>query len=277
MGDNFWETVSDEKADSAPVPNSLNPGVTERESPQKMDQLWAAPASENHQPVEVKESNQWSELEKEEGESWQGSDHDQAWVDDMGEGAAVWASIGLSLAFTVVLFAGIFFGTLLASGTFEDHSMKDMPQVEARLLEMSSYTETSCSEDGGCSDTLYVEALLVLHCTNEEGDTWVCGPEKSEGSFPFYFTYDSGFFEPVPAEHMDESAEQETHTVAYDPMDPTRVDLQPGFQFNFEWAIPVFFVLCAGFGVGRSIHRSDYSLKDGYSNLYGLMTGKVEV
>ena len=276
MGDNFWDAVSDKKEEGA-APESLNPGVSERDSPQKMDQLWAANASENQPSQEMKEGAQWSELEKEEGGSWQGSDHDQAWVDDMGEGAAVWASIGLSLAFTVVLFAGIFFGTLLASGTFEDHSMKDMPQVEARLLEMSSYTETSCSEDGGCSDTLYVEALLVLHCTNEEGDTWVCGPEKSEGSFPFYFTYDSGFFEPVPAEHMDESAEQETHTVAYDPMDPTRVDLQPGFQFNFEWAIPVFFVLCAGFGVGRSIHRSDYSLKDGYNNLYGLMTGKVEV
>jgi hypothetical protein len=242
-----------------------------------MDQLWDAPASEIQPSPEVKEGSQWSELEKEDGEASQGSGNTQAWFDDKEADAGIWASIGLSLAFTVVIFAGIFFVTLLASGTFEDHSMKDMPQVEARLLEMSSYTDTICNEDGGCSDTLYVEALLVLHCTNEEGDTWACGPEKSERSFPFYFTYDSGFFEPVPAEHMDESAEQDTHTVAYDPMDPTRVDLQPGFQFNFEWAIPVFFVLCAGFAVGRAIHRSDYRLKEGYINLYKLMTGKIRV
>ncbi|MDA8818628.1 hypothetical protein N9N11_02495, partial [Candidatus Poseidoniales archaeon] len=184
---------------------------------------------------------------------------------------------GLSLAFTAVLIAGIFFVTLLVSGTLEDHSMKDMPQVEATLLEMNSYTETSCSDDGGCTDTLYVEALLVLHCANEEGDTWACGPEKSEASFPFYFRYDSGFFEPVPAEHMDQSEYQETHTVAYDPMDPTRVDLQPGFQFNFEWAIPVFMVLVASFVVGRALYRSDSSIKDGYSNLFKLATGKIGI
>jgi hypothetical protein len=276
MGDNFWDVVSDKKED-APAPESLNPEVSERDSPQKMDQLWDAPASEIQPSPEVKKGSQWSELEKEDGEASQGSGNTQAWFDDKEADAGIWASIGLSLAFTVVIFAGIFFVTLLASGTFEDHSMKDMPQVEARLLEMSSYTDTICNEDGGCSDTLYVEALLVLHCTNEEGDTWACGPEKSERSFPFYFTYDSGFFEPVPAEHMDESAEQDTHTVAYDPMDPTRVDLQPGFQFNFEWAIPVFFVLCAGFAVGRAIHRSDYRLKEGYINLYKLMTGKIRV
>lgn len=276
MGDNFWDVVSDKKED-APAPESLNPEVSERDLPQKMDQLWDAPASEIQPSPEVKEGSQWSELEKEDGEASQGSGNTQAWFDDKEADAGIWASIGLSLAFTVVIFAGIFFVTLLASGTFEDHSMKDMPQVEARLLEMSSYTDTICNEDGGCSDTLYVEALLVLHCTNEEGDTWACGPEKSERSFPFYFTYDSGFFEPVPAEHMDESAEQDTHTVAYDPMDPTRVDLQPGFQFNFEWAIPVFFVLCAGFAVGRAIHRSDYRLKEGYINLYKLMTGKIRV
>ena len=276
MGDNFWDVVSDKKED-APAPESLNPEVSERDSPQKMDQLWGAPTFEIQPSPEVKEGSQWSELEKEDGEDSQGSGNTQAWFDDKEADAGIWASIGLSLAFTVVIFAGIFFVTLLASGTFEDHSMKDMPQVEARLLEMSSYTDTICNEDGGCSDTLYVEALLVLHCTNEEGDTWACGPEKSERSFPFYFTYDSGFFEPVPAEHMDESAEQDTHTVAYDPMDPTRVDLQPGFQFNFEWAIPVFFVLCAGFAVGRAIHRSDYRLKEGYINLYKLMTGKIRV
>jgi len=276
MGDNFWDTVSDKKDDGG-APDSPNPEVSERDSPQKMDQLWVPPASDNQPSQEMKEGAQWSELEKEDGGASQGSGKTQVWFDDKEAGAGIWASIGLSLAFTVVIFAGIFFVTLLASGTFEDHSMKDMPQVEARLLEMSSYTETTCSEDGGCSDTLYVEALLVLHCTEEAGSTWACGPEKSERSFPFYFTYDSGFFEPVPAEHMDESAEQDTHTVAYDPMDPTRVDLQPGFQFNFEWAIPVFFVLCAGFAVGRAIHRSDYRLKEGYINLYKLMTGKIRV
>ncbi|MBT5122360.1 MAG: hypothetical protein HOM38_06510 [Euryarchaeota archaeon] len=224
----------------------------------------------------MKEGSQWSELEKEEVEPSWGGQHDSV-RDDVEISSEVWKSIGLSLAFTAVLIAGIFFVTLLVSGTLEDHSMKDMPQVEATLLEMNSYTETSCSDDGGCTDTLYVEALLVLHCANEEGDTWACGPEKSETSFPFYFRYDSGFFEPVPAEHMDQSEYQETHTVAYDPMDPTRVDLQPGFQFNFEWAIPVFMVLVASFVVGRALYRSDSSLKDGYSNLFKLATGKIGI
>lgn len=276
MGDNFWDTVSDKKEEDAPAPDSLNPGVPERDSPQKIDQLWTAPASENLPSQEMKEGSQWSELEKEEVESSWGGQHDSV-RDDVEISSEVWKSIGLSLAFTAVLIAGIFFVTLLVSGTLEDHSMKDMPQVEATLLEMNSYTETSCSDDGGCTDTLYVEALLVLHCANEEGDTWACGPEKSEASFPFYFRYDSGFFEPVPAEHMDQSEYQETHTVAYDPMDPTRVDLQPGFQFNFEWAIPVFMVLVASFVVGRALYRSDSSIKDGYSNLFKLATGKIGI
>ena len=276
MGDNFWDAVSDKKEEGA-APESLNPGVSERDSPQKMDQLWAANASENQPSQEMKEGAQWSELEKEEGESSSEKEHEGAWHDGVKMSSKVKNSIGRTIAFTIILFAGIFFVTLLASGTFEDHSMKDMPQVEARLLEMSSYTETSCNEDGGCSDTLYVEALLVLHCTERAESIWACGPEKSERSFPFYFTYDSGFFEPVPAQHMDKSAEQETHTVAYDPMDPTRVDLQPGFQFNFEWLMPVLALLFAGFFVGRSIHRSDYSLKDGYNNLYRLMTGKIGI
>ncbi|MDA8550449.1 hypothetical protein N9K65_00420 [Candidatus Poseidoniales archaeon] len=276
MGDNFWDTVSDKKEEGAPAPDSQNPGVPERDSPQKIDQLPAAPASENLPSQEMKEGSQWSELEKEEVDPSWGNQHDSI-RDDVEISSEVWKSIGLSLAFTAVLIAGIFFVTLLVSGTLEDHSMKDMPQVEATLLEMNSYTETSCSDDGGCTDTLYVEALLVLHCANEEGDTWACGPEKSETSFPFYFRYDSGFFEPVPAEHMDQSEYQETHTVAYDPMDPTRVDLQPGFQFNFEWAIPVFMVLVASFVVGRALYRSDSSLKDGYSNLFKLATGKIGI
>ena len=276
MGDNFWDTVSDKKEEGTPAPDSLNPGVPERDSPQKIDQLPAASASENLPSQEMKEGSQWSELEKEEVEPSWGCQHDSV-RDDVEISSEVWKSIGLSLAFTAVLIAGIFFVTLLVSGTLEDHSMKDMPQVEATLLEMNSYTETSCSDDGGCTDTLYVEALLVLHCANEEGDTWACGPEKSEASFPFYFRYDSGFFEPVPAEHMDQSEYQETHTVAYDPMDPTRVDLQPGFQFNFEWAIPVFMVLVASFVVGRALYRSDSSLKDGYSNLFKLATGKIGI
>ncbi|MDB0004727.1 hypothetical protein N9E21_02530 [Candidatus Poseidoniaceae archaeon] len=276
MGDNFWDTVSDKKEEGTSAPDSLNPGVPERDSPQKIDQLPAAPASENLPSQEMKEGSQWSELEKEEVDPSWGSQHDPV-RDDVEISSEVWKSIGLSLAFTAVLIAGIFFVTLLVSGTLEDHSMKDMPQVEATLLEMNSYTETSCSDDGGCTDTLYVEALLVLHCANEEGDTWACGPEKSEASFPFYFRYDSGFFEPVPAEHMDQSEYQETHTVAYDPMDPTRVDLQPGFQFNFEWAIPVFMVLVASFVVGRALYRSDSSIKDGYSNLFKLATGKLGI
>lgn len=276
MGDNFWDTVSDKKEEGTPAPDSLNPGVPERDSPQKIDQLPAAPASENLPSQEMKEGSQWSELEKEEVDHSWGGQHDSV-RDDVEISSEVWKSIGLSLAFTAVLIAGIFFVTLLVSGTLEDHSMKDMPQVEATLLEMNSYTETSCSDDGGCTDTLYVEALLVLHCANEEGDTWACGPEKSEASFPFYFRYDSGFFEPVPAEHMDQSEYQETHTVAYDPMDPTRVDLQPGFQFNFEWAIPVFMVLVASFVVGRALYRSDSSIKDGYSNLFKLATGKIGI
>ena len=276
MGDNFWDTVSDKKEEGTPAPDSLNPGVPERDSPQKIDQLPAAPASENLPSQEMKEGSQWSELEKEEVDPSWGGQHDSV-RDDVEISSEVWKSIGLSLAFTAVLIAGIFFVPLLVSGTLEDHSMKDMPQVEATLLEMNSYTETSCSDDGGCTDTLYVEALLVLHCANEEGDTWACGPEKSEASFPFYFRYDSGFFEPVPAEHMDQSEYQETHTVAYDPMDPTRVDLQPGFQFNFEWAIPVFMVLVASFVVGRALYRSDSSIKDGYSNLFKLATGKIGI
>ena len=276
MGDNFWDTVSDKKEEGTPAPDSLNPGVPERDSPQKIDQLWTAPESENLTSQEMKEGSQWSELEKEEVDPSWGGQHDSVRV-DVEISSEVWKSIGLSLAFTAVLIAGIFFVTLLVSGTLEDHSMKDMPQVEATLLEMNSYTETSCSDDGGCTDTLYVEALLVLHCANEEGDTWACGPEKSEASFPFYFRYDSGFFEPVPAEHMDQSEYQETHTVAYDPMDPTRVDLQPGFQFNFEWAIPVFMVLVACFVVGRALYRSDSSIKDGYSNLFKLATGKIGI
>ena len=275
MGDNFWDTVSDKKEESS-APDSVNPGVQERDSPQKMDHMWTAPAPENMPSQEMKEGSQWSELEKEGDESSWKDLHDQA-RHDLEVSSEVWKSIGLSLAFTAVLIAGIFFVTLLVSGTLEDHSMKDMPQVEATLLEMNSYTETSCSDDGGCTDTLYVEALLVLHCANEEGDTWACGPEKSENSFPFYFRYDSGFFEPVPAEHMDESEYQETHTVAYDPMDPTRVDLQPGFQFNIEWAIPVFVVLCAGFFVSRALYRSDSSFKDGYSNLFKLATGNLGI
>jgi hypothetical protein len=276
MGDNFWDTVSDKKEEGTPALDSQNPGVPERDSPPKIDQLPAAPASENLPSQEMKEGSQWSELEKEEVDPSWGNQHDSV-RDDVEISSEVWKSIGLSLAFTAVLIAGIFFVTLLVSGTLEDHSMKDMPQVEATLLEMNSYTETSCSDDGGCTDTLYVEALLVLHCANEEGDTWACGPEKSEASFPFYFRYDSGFFEPVPAEHMDQSEYQETHTVAYDPMDPTRVDLQPGFQFNFEWAIPVFMVLVASFVVGRALYRSDSSLKDGYSNLFKLATGKIGI
>ncbi len=276
MGDNFWDTVSDKKEDGSPAPDSLNPEVAERDSLHKMDQLSSAPAVENQPSSDMKGGGQWSELEKEEVEASSRDQHDQA-RDDVEMSSEVWKSIGLSLASTAVLIAGIFFVTLLVSGTLEDHSMKDMPQVEATLLEMNSYTETSCSDDGGCTDTLYVEALLVLHCANEEGDTWACGPEKTETSFPFYFRYDSGFFEPVPAEHMDQSEYQETHTVAYDPMDPTRVDLQPGFQFNFEWAIPLVGVLFAGLVVGRTLYRSDSSLKDGYSNLFKLATGKLEI
>jgi len=278
MGDNFWDTVSDKKEEDSPAPNVLNPVVAERDSPPKMDQVSAAHVVEDQPSSELKGGGQWSELEKEEVGSLESYQHDQARLDDAVMSSEVWKSIGLSLAFTAILIAGVFFVTLLVSGTLEDHSMKDMPQVEATLLEMNSYTETTCNDEGGgCTDTLYVEALLVLHCSNEEGDTWACGPTKSEGSFPFYIRYDSGFFEPVPAEHMDQSENQETHTVAYDPTDPTRVDLQPGFQFNFEWAIPVLVLLCASFAVGRGLYRSDSSLKDGYSNLYKLALGKIGI
>ena len=278
MGDNFWDTVSDEKEKDSPAPDLLKPAVAERDSPPKMDQLSAAHAVEDQPSPEMKEGVEWSGLEKEEVEASWRDEHDQSRQDGVEADSEVWKSIGLSLAFTAVLIAGVFFGTLLVSGSLEDHSMKDMPQVEATLLEMNSYTETTCNDEGGgCTDTLYVEALLVLHCSNEEGDTWACGPTKSEGSFPFYLRYDSGFFEPVPAEHMDQSENQETHTVAYDPMDPTRVDLQPGFQFNFEWAIPMVGVLLATFAVGRGLYRSDSSLKDGYSNLYKLATGKIGI
>lgn len=278
MGDNFWDTVSDEKEGDSPAPGLLKPAVAERDSPPKMDQLSAAHAVEDQPSPQMKEAVEWSGLEKEEVEASWRDEHDQSRHDGVEADSEVWKSIGLSLAFTAVLIAGVFFGTLLVSGTLEDHSMKDMPQVEATLLEMNSYTETTCNDEGGgCTDTLYVEALLVLHCSNEAGDTWACGPTKSEGSFPFYLRYDSGFFEPVPAEHIEQSENQETHTVAYDPMDPTRVDLQPGFQFNFEWAIPMVGVLLASFAVGRGLYRSDCSFKDGYSNLYKLATGKIGI
>lgn len=278
MGDNFWDTVSDKKEEDSPAPDLMKPAVVERDSPLKMDQVSAAHAVEDQPSSEMKGEGQRSELETEDVDAWQESGHNQAWVNDMEGGNEIWASIGLSLAFTVALVVGVFFVTILASGTYEDLSMEDMPQAEATILEMSSYTETSCNDEGGgCSDTLYVEALLVLHCTEEEGGVWACGPQKSADSFPFYLTYDSGFFEPVPAGHMDKSEDQETHTVAYDPKDPTRVDFQPGFQFNFEWTMPVGVALLVGFGVSRGVRQRESSLKDGYANFYKLITGKLKI
>jgi hypothetical protein len=36
-------------------------------------------------------------------------------------------------------------------------------------------------------------------------------------------------------------------------------------------------VLVASFVVGRALYRSDSSLKDGYSNLFKLATGKIGI
>ena len=209
------------------------------------------------------------------------SERDPQWTEDFENGATIWGNIAAALAFTVVLIFGIVSGMIVSVALFSEYSAQDWPTGEAQIVEFEEWVETSCSDDGGCSDTQYAKAVFELHCTHvvvDGGpDDYVCGgsPHENADTIMFEHSYESGFFAHAPVHYMMNNLPgSETHTVAYNPHDPSQVDLRPGFQINWEWFLPVIIPVFIILVISKA---ENVSVKEGFANMRGVMTGQIEV
>lgn len=209
------------------------------------------------------------------------SERDPQWTEDFENGATIWGNIAAALAFTVVLIFGIVSGMIVSVALFSEYSAQDWPTGEAQIVEFEEWIETSCSDDGGCSDTQYASAVFELHCTHvvvDGGpDDYVCGgsPHENADTIMFEHSYQSGFFAHAPVHYMMNNLPgSETHTVAYNPHDPSQVDLRPGFQINWEWFLPVIIPVFIVLVISKA---ENVSVKEGFASMRGVMTGQIEV
>ena len=209
------------------------------------------------------------------------SERDPQWTEDFENGATIWGNIAAALAFTVVLIFGIVSGMIVSVALFSEYSAQDWPTGEAQIVEFEEWVETSCSDDGGCSDTQYAMAVFELHCTHvvvDGGpDDYVCGgsPHENADTIMFEHSYESGFFAHAPVHYMMNNLPgSETHTVAYNPHDQSQVDLRPGFQINWEWFLPVIIQVFIILVISKA---ENVSVKEGFANMRGVMTGQIEV
>jgi hypothetical protein len=279
--DNFWDAVSPEvgsekveqvlptsASEEEPVALSLSTEEVSIPPPTKDAGTAWPEVSETYQ-----QQNEIAERQRLAGE------HEGAeWTETMDGVIGVWGTIGLSFLATVLMIVWLVIVLLVGTATYSDYEGKNWETAEASITSYESWVETSCSEDGGCSDTLYVEAEFVLHCYETEQERWFCGSEETYDTMPFEFDYKSSFFDPVPAHYIDESTYgKDTHTVGFDHLDPKQVDLRPGFQFNFEWFIPIVIVGLIRFGVSKAMKHQGVSSMDGFRAMRDVMTGKIVV
>ena len=207
-------------------------------------------------------------------------DTDPQWTEEYERSAGMWANIAAASGFTLVLIFFIVATIMFSVSLMHESGRQDWPTGEAQIIEFEEWIETECGDDG-CSDTQYARATFELHCLTPYspaktfGPEYVCGGEATEDTEMFKHEYNSGFFEHVPANYMIEHlTDAETHTVAYNPNDPSEVDLRPGFQINWEWFVPVIipFVILLVIAKAKNV-----SVKSGYASLVGIMKGDVEV
>lgn len=207
--------------------------------------------------------------------SWAATD--PQWMKEYEKGAVMWANMAAAVGFTVVLIFGVVSGLLVSVALSGEWSGRDWPTAEAQIIEFDEWIETSCGDDG-CSDTQYARASFELHCTFDvEADEFVCGgiPHENADTVLFEHSYNSGFFEHAPVHYMLEHlTDSETHTVAYNPNDPSQVDLRPGFQINWEWFIPIVIPMLFLIGISKA---GNVSVKDGMKSLRAMMKGELEV
>lgn len=206
-------------------------------------------------------------------------DTDPQWTEEYEQSAGMWANVFVASGFTLVLIFFIVATALFSLSVIDESARQDWPTGEAQIIEFEEWIETECGDDG-CSDTQYARATFELHCLtpyspeSAMNPAYVCGGEATEDTVMFKHEYNSGFFEHVPANYMIEHlTDAETHTVAYNPNDPSEVDLRPGFQINWEWFVPViipFVILLV------TAKATNVSVKSGYASIVGLMRGDVE-
>ena len=207
-------------------------------------------------------------------------DTNPQWTEEYEQSAGMWANIATAGSFTLTLIFFIVATTMFSVSLINESGRQDWPTGEAQIIEFEEWIETECGDDG-CSDTQYARATFELHCLTPYspaktfGPEYVCGGEATEDTEMFKHEYNSGFFEHVPANYMIEHlTDAETHTVAYNPNDPSEVDLRPGFQINWEWFVPVIipFVILLVIAKAKNV-----SVKSGYASIVGLMRGDIEV
>lgn len=207
-------------------------------------------------------------------------DTDPQWTEEYEQSAGMWANIAAAAGFTLVLVFFIVATTIFSVSLIHESGRKDWPTGEAQIIEFEEWIETECGDEG-CSDTQYAKATFELHCLSPYSPEsamnteYVCGGEATEDTVMFEHEYHSGFFEHAPVNYMIEHlTDAETHTVAYNPADPSEVDLRPGFQINWEWLIPVVIPLFILLAIAKA---NNISVKSGYASIVGIMKGDVEV
>ena len=220
-------------------------------------------------------------IENQNNGSW-ASKRDPQWTEDFENGSDIWGNIAAALAFTVVLIFGIVSSMIVSVALFNEYSAQDWPTGEAQIIEFEEWEETSCNDEGGgCTDTQYAKAIFELHCTLVVSDggpnQYVCGgfPDENADTIMFEHSYQSGFFAHAPVHYMiNNLVDSETHTVAYNPYDPSQVDLRPGFQINWEWFLPVIIPVFIVLVIAKA---ENVSVKEGFASMRGVMTGQIEV
>lgn len=206
-------------------------------------------------------------------------DANPQWMEEYEESAGMWANIAAAVGFTFVLVFFMVATTLVSIALIHESERQDWPTGEAQVVEFEEWVETSCGDDG-CSDTQYAKATFQLHCLSPSSEgavssEYVCGGDETENTVMFEHEYNSGFFEHAPVAYMMEQLTgAETHTVAYNPVNPSEVDLRPGFQINWEWFVPVVIPLFILLVITKA---ENVSVKSGYASLVGIMKGEVEV
>lgn len=213
--------------------------------------------------------------ENDELQDWISSERPR-WMKQYEANATMWAGIAAAFAFTTILAFVLITGSILAMSLLDEMEGDTWPTGEAQIVYFEEWVETSCGDDG-CSDTQYAEANFELHCIEDGMVTsqWVCGGNETANTTMFEHYYHSGFFEHAPVWYMiDHLYGEETHAIAYNPADPTEVDLRPGFQMNWEWLLPVLIPLGSLLVLARNRH---FNVKEGYVSLWGLLKGDLEV
>lgn len=199
------------------------------------------------------------------------------WMKEYEAGATMWAGIGAASVFTLLTIFTLISGTILAVSLLDEMEGEDWPTGEAQIAYFDEWVETSCDGEGGCSDTQYAEATFLLYCTGQgvEEGPWTCGGNETANTTVFKHTYESGFFEHAPVAYIIEKADgEETIAIAYNPWDPSEVDLRPGFQMNWEWLLPVLFPCAILLVIARN---PNVSVKEGFVSIKALLKGELEV